>query len=274
MGKTAKDRGSTLLESIVALALLCILATSFLGIQTSFAKLNQVSSRNLKTGIYAGNLYEKAKGMSFSELSALTAIGVIWDNNIKYVFEAERYPTDNQNVIDLVIQSESMNSYTIHAYGDSIQNYLSVAGQGILNIALCPDEHHTSIHFMDASGKISEFQFKTNKETLVINIHAYSIKNTQQEILIELNELPSANCLIYIYEHPFQGGQVSIQHNGRVINTKEILKPLREDNISIYSRKTESNIKIPISLQVMAFQQGGQEQPICRKQGIIWIQPY
>ncbi|MGI6527139.1 MAG: type IV pilus modification PilV family protein [Caldicoprobacterales bacterium] len=274
MKKSIKDRGSTLLECVIALAVLCILATSFLGIQTNFAKLNQISSLNLKTSTYASNLYETIKGMSLPKLSDISTTGAIWNDHIKYVIEAERYPYTNHELIDLVIQSDSMSHYIIYALGDSLQGLHSVTGQGNLIISLRPDESYTSIHLSNESGETAKIQFRTKKDTQIISIHGYSIHNTQQQILIKMNELPSTNWLVYLYEHPYQRGKVTIHLNDRTINTKEILAPLHEDTVSVYPRKTETDIKIPISLQITAFKEGKEAQPICRRQGIIWIKPF
>src|SRR5690554_4843918 len=132
MLKVKNNQGTTLLELIISLAILGILVSSFLGIQVSFGKYNQISSLNLKAGLYAGNLYEKAKGMSVPELSELASTGIIVNDDIEYVIETERYNnhTMNSSQIDLVINTDKTANYNCYGYGDSILEYFTLSGQG------------------------------------------------------------------------------------------------------------------------------------------------
>ena len=91
MRTVKRNLGFTLVELIVSLAILSLLISAFLGIQFSFAKYNQISSLNLKAGLYANNLYERAKGMHFGELIDLLSKEEILDGELKYVISAERY---------------------------------------------------------------------------------------------------------------------------------------------------------------------------------------
>ncbi|HHU49093.1 MAG TPA: prepilin-type N-terminal cleavage/methylation domain-containing protein [Clostridiales bacterium] len=275
MKELARNVGYTLIELIISLAVLSILLSAFLGIQVFFLKCNQISSENLNASIYAGNLYEKAKGMSIPDLSELSSIGVIWDDNIQYVFEAERYIPNNQtgnNLIDLVINYDCIDKYEGYVYGDSIHNLLAISGQGILIIDLIPCGKRTTIVFTDNSGKIAEYQFNANKQAQIINIHVDSVKNSKRNIHINIDEQPS-NWQIYIHEHPFHSGNILIQYNDQTISTRQLIKPLKDDYISISSRKSETLVDVAVSLKITALKKGKEHQPICSRQGIIWIKP-
>src|SRR5690554_1256210 len=234
----SNNKGFTLLELIICLAILSILVTSFLGIQLSFSKFNKVSSLSINAGILAGNLYEEAKGMSIFELYETASSGIIWNNGIKFVIEAERYFYDNQssnnNLIDLVINTDSMNNYNCYGYGDSLLELFTISGQESLRIDIYSDEHLTNIDFTDNKGEKLGYIFKTEKEMQTINIYTNSIEGAIQFLNINIIEQPKRNLEIYVYEYPLHKGSITIQYKDQSISTKCLIHPFEKDNVSIY----------------------------------------
>lgn len=274
MLKVKNNQGTTLLELIISLAILGILVSSFLGIQVSFGKYNQISSLNLKAGLYAGNLYEKAKGMSVPELSELASTGIIVNDDIEYVIETERYNnhTMNSSQIDLVINTDKTANYNCYGYGDSILEYFTLSGQGSLRIDIYSDQYRTTISFTDANGEQSGYQFITENLVQTINIFVNPNEEVKQIIHINIMDNSERDLQLYVYEYPTYEGNTTIQYNDQFISTRNLNHPFKENNISIYSRKTKTIKRLPIYLKIMAFQQD-REKPICQRQGIIWIKP-
>ena len=277
MRTVKRNLGFTLVELIVSLAILSLLISAFLGIQFSFAKYNQISSLNLKAGLYANNLYEMAKGMHFGELIDLLSKEEILDGELKYVISAERYKKydqlENSNLIDLIIISEINDKYASYIYCDSINNLLTVQGQGNLNLDLKLEGHYNWINYNDSTGNIAQYQFLTDKQNKILNLHVISESDTDSELYININEQPVANWHIYIHESPFSQVNTFIKLGNQIISTKQLNKSVNLDNLKIYPRKTNKNIGIPIYLNITVFRKDDEMNPICRRQGIIWIDP-
>ena len=88
-----------------------------------------------------------------------------------------------------------------------------------------------------------------------------------------LYRLNLANWHIYIHESPFSQVNTFIKLGNQIISTKQLNKSVNLDNLKIYPRKTNKNIGIPIYLNITVFRKDDEMNPICRRQGIIWIDP-
>ncbi|HHY82298.1 MAG TPA: type II secretion system protein [Clostridiales bacterium] len=271
-----KDSGYTLVEIILVLVILGILVPSFLGIMLSFTRYNQNSRLYMTAGAAAGNIYEKAKSLSVPELSALAAARTIVEDHMLFRIEAERYITDvmssKANYIDMVIRHDSNNGFYSYAYGDSIQELFSVAGQGLLSVMLNPGNDYIDVSLSDASGRYAEYQFPANKDKLIINIHAIKMPSGQQ-VKINIGRQPQSDWEIYIYEQPLHNGNISIICDGQVFHTFQMIKSVRLGNISVFSRKTEAGCDTPVYLKVEAYRQDTDNKPLSCRQGIIAAQP-
>jgi len=280
MNYMRNDSGSTLIELIVSLVVLSILISAFLGIQLSFAKYNQISSTYFEAGIYANNIYEMAKGMSFDEIVDLSASGEIWNNETKFVITAERFllnhQLENYDFIDLVLIAKPDKRYISYVYCDSIHDCLSVQGDGNADIKLCFDSSYYTIIFNDPSESHElQSQFIASSQKQILNVYIIYDSNTDQdqEIYLCIENQPITNFNIYIYESPFYPISTYIKYSDQIISTKQLIKSMNIDRIFIYPRKTERILKIPIYLTITAFQDSFGNNPVCKRQGIIWITP-
>ncbi|HHU79122.1 MAG: PulJ/GspJ family protein [Caldicoprobacterales bacterium] len=272
MIRKGRSEGFSLMELVLSLGIMAILISSFFGIMTSFAKSNQISYLYLTTGINAGNIYEKAKSMSVYELSAFTSNNIMYENNIKYVVEADWYTNDSSaNQIVIVVHQDSSHGFLCYAFGDSIHNLFTMSGQGSLEIRLIPGDKHTTIAFSDELGNTAEYSFVTSKAAQILRVLTNKM-NAEQRIHIDMAQLPENNWNLHIYEHPF-AGNISINVDSLIIYTKQLNKPIQVDNLTLTSTKSKTGLKIPVYMQVRAYQEDRDYHPISQRFGVFLISP-
>jgi len=271
-------KGYTLVEIILVLLILGILVPSFLGIFSVLAQQNRESRLIMTAGNITENTYEKAKGMSVPQLSELAASGETTENNMLLKVEAERFKTDEMsllaNYIDIVVKDDPSNStgFISYAYGDSIQELISITGQGQLTIHIKPEKEYTDVCLTDSSGRYAEYSFSANKSKLIMNINALKMSNGKQ-VKVIIGNHPESNLEISIHEPPMHSGIISVHFNGQILYTGQIIKPVHSNNITVFSRKTETAISTPIYLRVEAYRQEPDIKLLSCRQGLIMVKP-
>ncbi len=270
------NRGTTLIELIIALAVIGILCSSFLGIQLNFAKINRISRQHLTAGSIAGNLYEIAKGMKISDFIDWSSTGSTLLDGFLFSIEAERYwpetSTNNVNYIDLIVSQSSDDNFLCHSMGDSIKDTYSFTGEGQLQIQLIADNSSIRLVLIDGFNNSTNLSFHTVKANRVVNIYAHGMPE-DQEVLMLVEESPTTNLEIRIHEPSFHKGCIKVQTEDQEINTKELWQAYQHDNLLVTSRKSERSKGIPVYLQIEAYEidEAGQQtgKPISRRQGVI-----
>ena len=268
--------GTTLIELIVALAVIGILCSSFLGIQLSFAKVNAISRQHLTAGSIAGNLYEIAKGMTISEFIDWMSNESILQDGFFFSIEAERYwsqtSPNNMDHIDLVVKQNPDNGFLCYSMGNSINDTYAFSGEGPLQIQLIADDNSTRIVLKDGDNSLSSQSFHSAKADRVVNLHTHGIPEGQ-EIIMLVEKQTNSGLEIYIYETHINTGRIVVHTENQEINTKELWQAYQNNNLLVASRKSETPQGIPIYLQIKAYeievaeQQG--DKPISRRQGVI-----
>lgn len=272
---TKGNSGTTLIELVIALAVIGILCSSFLGIQLIFAKINRISRQHLTAGSIAGNLYELAKGMTISEFIDWTSADSILQDGFLFSIEAERYwpktSPNNMDYIDLIVTQNSDNGFLCYSIGNSIDETHVFSGNGPLQIKLISDNTNTKLLLEDGEGNTASYSFDSVKADSVVNLHTHGISEGQ-EIIVLIEEQTNKNMKIYVYEPLLYNGCTKIQSEKQEVNTKELWQAYQHDNLLVTSRKSVTPEGIPIYLQVKAYEDIGGEwdsKPISRRQGVI-----
>lgn len=273
-----ESTGLTLIELIVALAIISIVCSSFLNIQLSFSKANQISRHHLTAGSTAGNLYEKAKGMTIPEFAAWASKGTIIQDGILYRLETERFfsqPSHNNvNCLDLVITENSSSDYICYCIGDSILEVCTFTGNGLLQVYLSADDNHTKLNLTNEDGIMAKQNFIAEEAVRVVNIHTHGIAE-DQGIIIQISNSNNLNWAINVYEKPFNNCKIEVHTEKQIINTKQIWQTYQEDKLLLSSIKSENAEGIPTYLQINAFQRETDElwksNPISRREGVFFL---
>lgn len=270
-----ENSGATLIELIIALAVIGILCSSFLGIQLNFAKINRISRQHLTAGSIAGNLYELAKGMTISEFIDWKSADSVLQDGFLFSIEAGRYwsntSPNNLDNIDLIVTQNSDSGFLCYSIGNSINETYIFSGDGPLEIQLISDNTSTKLLLKDGEGNTASHSFHSVKAGRVINLHTHGIPEGQ-EIIVQIEEQANKNLKMYIYEPLLYNGCTKIQSEHQEINTKELWQAYQHDNLLVSSRKSETFEGIPVYLQIKAYEDvEGQwsNKPISRRQGVI-----
>ncbi|MDD4680989.1 MAG: prepilin-type N-terminal cleavage/methylation domain-containing protein [Clostridia bacterium] len=272
----SRNEGVTLIELIIALAVIAIISSSFYGIQLSFTRINQISRQHLTAGSEAGNLYERAKGMTISEFVNWTAAETLLQDNILYCMQAERFwpegSRNSKNYLDLVITKKMDNGFCCYSMGDSIDDTYSFSGSGLLQIQLSTDENYTILRLEDEENSIAYQNFPSVDTDRIVNIHTHGM-DKEQTIIVKIEEQIYVNYKINVYEPYFHKGQIEFRTENQVINIKQIWQAYQYDNLLLASRKSETSKGIPFYLQIQAYGKDKDGQwdikPISRRQGVI-----
>ena len=269
------EKGVTLIELIIALAVIGILLPPLLKILLSFTKSNQSSRQYLTTGILTSNLYEQAKGMTISELSEWVSMGTVVQNDMLFRIDGQRYDADeDHNSLDIIITQDAYQDFLCYIIGDTLEDINELAGNGKATLNIQSNDNHVLISVSDENHRSVTHSIPITKSRLLINLNAQSMGNGQSvELSMKNHSILTWECTVQ--EKPIHTGNISIFTENQQINTRDIWNTIQDMEVLINSRKTSVLEGIPIYLEVYAFRRESGDQwestPFSIRQGILNI---